>query len=156
VPRTLIELWTSRAGAVVAYPTGVRGEITRVEDVDNDGRPDLVTLEVSLTVPSGAAAHEVGPDVVYHSLPGGKFDGRDAVARAAFERSCPPQLRSFDGDKGRDPDSFAMLLICSRAAGMTAEQVAAGARRLLGDGADSWFDVKGAPDEEPSFHIAPR
>jgi hypothetical protein len=155
-PRSLVQLWTSRGGAVVAYPTGGRTPFVRVEDVDHDGRPDLVTLEVSVMAASGAAGHEVGPDVVYHSLPGGKFDGRDAVARAAFEKSCPPALRSFEGHKGADTETLAMLLICSRAAGMTSEQATAAARRLLGDATDGLVDVRGATEPEPSFHIAPR
>jgi len=155
-PRTLIELWTQRGGAVVPYPTGVPTPLTGVGDVDGDGRPDLFTFEVHVTIPSGAAAREAGPDVVYHSVAGGKFDGRDAVARAAFEKSCAPALRSFDGAKGQDPEELAMRLICSRAAGMTREQVAAAAQRLLGDATYAVVDVKDAIDPEPSFRIPPR
>jgi hypothetical protein len=155
-PRTLIQLWTARGGAVVPYQTGVPTPLTRVEDVDHDGRPDLVTLEVSVTIPSGASARETGPDVVYHSVAGGKFDGRDAVARAAFEKSCPPELRSFGAASGRDPETLAMRLICSRAAGMTREQVTAAAERLLADAAYQPVEVKDAIDPEPSFRIPPR
>ncbi len=119
------EIWTVRGGRVVPYPTGIKTAITGIDDVDGDGRPDIETIEVGADVTPGIGSPIfVGPTVVYHSLPNGAFSGRDAVARGAFERACPPELRALDeASFPTEEETLVMRVACARAAGMSAAAV---------------------------------
>jgi len=67
--------------------------VDRAEDVDGDGRPDLI-LRTPFTAEWGYVA-DLDPlllvhvPLLAHSLPDGTFSESDAVARAFAQRSCP-------------------------------------------------------------------
>jgi len=152
------EIWTVVNDKVVRYPTGVSTELTGIDDVDHDGRPDLLTIEVGADLPSPIGEPRfVGPTVVYHSLPDGTFSGRDSVARAMFEKECTPQLRKLTAASlPEDDDTLVTHVVCARAAGMPAEAL----RELLAryrfhEGAVPEMpppaDLHAAIDDAPSF-----
>lgn len=140
------------AGPAVDAPTPAPEGFTvdtRVEDVDRDGRDDLVR-----TLPSvarrGAAPltfGELPPALVAHRLPDGRYAVDDDLARAALRALCPeaPSPRfTFDGspsaDEPRDLDAAerelrarALFLdaLCARAWGRSADEVAAALRAAV-------------------------
>lgn len=115
-----------------AYPhSPPLGEDGRMEDVDGDGRPDLVTrgayaAATITTCGTGDDAPAVAPMFVHHALPDGRFSDSDAVARAALVRACPePQPVSLASlrrrlnrsrDRGQDLETaLARAVVCARA-----------------------------------------
>ena len=80
--------------ALRAYPhSPPLSDDSRMEDVDGDGRPDLVTRgayeESTLSIYGGPDPAAVDSLFVQHALPDGRFSANDAVARAALARACP-------------------------------------------------------------------
>ncbi len=152
------ELWTAVDDAVVRYPNPLTTRIVDIEDVDHDGRPDLLTIEAGadLVSPIGEP-RRAGPIVTYHSLPGGTFSGRDGVARALFEKECRPALRTLTAASlPEDDETLVTHLVCARAAGMPARAI----RELLEkhrfpDGSTPELpepaDLNDAIDAVPSF-----
>lgn len=100
----------------------------RSEDVDHDGRADLIVREPFVTTgeaeQSGFSYDITGPEWVFHSLPDGSFSSTDAVAVAAARSQCPsaPE-RVLLTERG---------VACARAWGMTTRNVEAAIRRGCG------------------------
>lgn len=71
-------LYTFRDGAIKPYPVPFTG---RLEDIDKDGRPDLIR-EHNEIVKTMCDAYEPvsGPAVIAHALPNGTFSTTDKVA----------------------------------------------------------------------------
>ena len=83
-------IYTSRGGAVAAYPLGegVRAEVAF--DVDGDGRPDFVQPS-RYRAPNGCGPSIFyGPPELAHALPDGGFSRDDAVAREFARVVCEP------------------------------------------------------------------
>jgi len=126
-----VTLYTARGGGVRPYaPAQGFEHILSVEDVDADGRPDLV-------LPSPwrhcdrcgmmGVWHE-GPTLTAHALPDGTFSTRDDVARAWVMRQCERAPRGGPGDALDVID-----VACARAWGQAPEAVVAAARALALD-----------------------
>jgi len=74
-------VFTFKNGTVSPYRAAQGLQWLRTEDVDHDGRPDL--LGSYLAVP-----------VLFHSLPDGTFSASDPVAASYARRYCPPDKRA--------------------------------------------------------------
>ncbi len=84
-----------------------------VEDVDHDGRPDLLLK-----------GGYPGPALfVGHSLPDGTFSATDDVAKAAFATSCPKAGEELKDLPTKEPSSLMRRIACARARGATAADV---------------------------------
>ena len=104
-------IWTFRDGAIDLFAPTRDIDMARVEDVDHDGRPDLlVTAPFNTTAEaegSGFTYAIDGPAWVFHSVAGGAFSSNDAVAVGAARTACP----SAPGRTLRTPTEVA----CARA-----------------------------------------
>ncbi len=78
-----LELWTLRANKIERYPNTDKLPIVDVEDVDNDGRPDLVLdLVDSLDDEGNHSSFKTAGSALAHSLNDGTFSTVDVVARS--------------------------------------------------------------------------
>jgi hypothetical protein len=84
-------IWTFKDGHVKRYAPGLT--FSRVEDVDSDGRVDLVTTApYQVDVDRGCLVVEesaTGPPLLLHTLPDGGFSTGDGVAKDFALRRCP-------------------------------------------------------------------
>lgn len=146
-PRVTRHLVTLVPRALRAYPySPPLGDDSRMEDVDGDGRPDLLTrggYEGSTITTCGGADDDpaVPAMFVQHALPDGRFSASDAVARAALSRACPspapaslPALRQRIA-RGQDAQrELARAVVCARAyapAKAVMAELAEGCRRWV-------------------------
>jgi hypothetical protein len=120
-------LLTFRDGQVRPYP-GLPAKYDRLEDVDGDGRHDLVYYpyaEEREAPCSGFGYTWLGPAFVAHSLPGGAFAIDDDVARGFARRACPARPKPAaprDDDEGA---TEAPAELCARIRGASrAESIA--------------------------------
>ncbi|MFO0573680.1 MAG: hypothetical protein U1A78_06780 [Polyangia bacterium] len=146
-PRMTRHLLTLVPRALRAYPhSPPLGDDSRMEDVDGDGRPDLVTRGVyesaSITTCGGADDDPaVAALFVQHALMDGRFSATDAVARAALARACPsPPPASLSALRQRilggqeTQRELARAVVCARAhapAKAVMAELAAGCRRWV-------------------------
>lgn len=128
---TEISLMTVRGGVVRPYdPIGGVPAFDRVIDVDDDGRPDLVSTNkysVSLDSDSEPRGSIL---TVAHSRPDGTFSTDDARARAFIESQCtaPPErivVPSSDDDDEIDATATLGAVVCARYYGERAESIVA-------------------------------
>jgi hypothetical protein len=102
-------------GGAVRELTGLPAAYEGFEDVDNDGRPDVIWHPFAYDREGGLGlVHEAGPKFVAHSLLDGRFSTGDAAARAVVEKSCPKP----SSDAGVDdvhPEVCALLRGATRA-----------------------------------------
>jgi hypothetical protein len=104
------QVWTFRtadSGARIApYPPATSFTPIGIQDVDTDGRPDLVVTFFG----TGKDAPPTSRRFAAHSLADGSFSIKDAAAVAWAQKQCPsdPQLdlSTFDG-------AVADAMICS-------------------------------------------
>lgn len=146
-PRMTRHLVTLVPRALRAYPhSPPLGDDSRMEDVDGDGRPDLLTrgaYEGSAITTCGGADDDpaVAAMFVQHALPDGRFSPSDAAARAALVQACPspapvslPVLRQRIR-KGQDVQrELARAVVCARAyapAQAVMAELAAGCQRFV-------------------------
>ena len=86
------EVWTFASGVASRYAPAAGIDVTRAEDVDGDGKLDLVTAgpyaKVTAWAPIGFS-YPIGPPIfVEHALADGTFSMTDAVAVAFTRRRC--------------------------------------------------------------------
>ncbi len=143
--------WTYREGAIVPYepPRADGGPLRRdagafalpnfadTDDVDHDGRPDLLTrggYEESATVRAGGPklVMLVPPLFVLHALPDGSFTTSDDVAKKHLAQAClgaGPLEDLFQRSRGDDFDrdgfdqELAKAVVCDRARGRSEAEV---------------------------------
>ncbi len=78
------------AGGVIAELGGLPKAYEGFEDVDHDGRPDVVWHPYAYDHEGGlGGVHEEGAEFVAHALPGGAFSLDDDVARGHVDAACP-------------------------------------------------------------------
>jgi hypothetical protein len=117
-------VWSARAGAIELYAPARELIAEEVRDVDQDGRPDLVTrgpYAALATVKCGSEEpYPVrGPTLVAHSLAGGGFSWSDAQAVAFARQECPSRPRPVLVSDREHPDfiqlgASARNLACAR------------------------------------------
>ncbi len=104
-------VWTFRDGAIALFAPSRDVEVIEVQDVDHDGRPDLLATApfnaIAEAEGSGFSYAIDGPRWVFHSVAGGAFSSTDAVAVGAARTACP----SAPGRALRTPTEVA----CARA-----------------------------------------
>jgi hypothetical protein len=111
--RTAIYTWKDRA--VKLYP-GLPAGVQKIEDLDKDGRPDLLYYpysEVRSAACSGFDFRWDGPALVAHSLAGGAFSLDDQVARDHFALTCPPP-RGKSKPTANSPTDSTLPEVCAR------------------------------------------
>ncbi|MDO9016887.1 MAG: VCBS repeat-containing protein [Myxococcales bacterium] len=126
-------VWTFRDGAVDVYPPSRPWMVAAVRDVDNDGRPDLLTHGHYLAEAPGpcgrAPVLATGPLLAVHSLPDGRFSLDDAAARRADRVACPAATASAEAvvvttpDGRVDPAATFVRAVCARLWGASAAAV---------------------------------
>ena len=135
------QVWTVHDGAIVPYAPAAALDADDAEDVDGDGRPDLLThlgYEASATAAgSGFEYVLAGPLFVAHATPQGGFALDDAVALAEAERRCSPAPASVivpveEGQFGVDDALTAGAIVCARLRGAPAGTTVATVRRACG------------------------
>jgi hypothetical protein len=121
--------FTLRDGAVREFIPAA-SQALRIEDVDGDGRPDLV-LKSPWVVEGPCGISSVfypGPERLLRSLPGGQFSASDAVAQGFIAHQCrvrPARLlinAAVDGS-GSDEASPPLTVGCARWWGRSADEV---------------------------------
>lgn len=124
-----VTVYTVRDGVVRPYAPAQSDEaIVSVEDVDRDGRPDLILASPWRTFePCGhVGTWRHGPTLAAHALPDGTFSTRDEVARAWVMRQCER------GWRGEHSDVVGVFdVACARAWGQSPEAVVAASRPLV-------------------------
>jgi hypothetical protein len=91
---TTYSLHTWRDGTVGPYAPAAKVDVMRVQDVDSDGKPDLVTAGPyhAVVVQSdgiGNHAPALAPIFVAHARSDGSFAIDDDIARAFAHKACP-------------------------------------------------------------------
>jgi hypothetical protein len=124
--RRATEAWTFHEGKIVPYAPLAGVDIVRVEDLDDDGRPDIIGpgryARVEAMSGIGAAYPIAPPIFALHSLAGGTFSATDAVARAFSKSHCPTKP-TLDFDEHLFGDNVAEAVLCARLWGTTAADV---------------------------------
>ncbi|WP_394823764.1 FG-GAP repeat domain-containing protein [Pendulispora albinea] len=122
-------MWTLKGGKKIE-PYARAPEFGSVEDIDDDGRPDLLTngpyvLEASPTLAAcGVTERRIaGPLLVLHSLPDGSFAAADDHAMAYAKKACPARpksiLTSASGDAAAPGADSVDTVACARLWGMS-------------------------------------
>jgi hypothetical protein len=118
-------------GSAQIYPPSKDLPIFRVEDVDRDGRPDFVSYGPYRARPparcNGAPSQVVGPALLVHSLPDGKFSMTDEKAMSFAKQHCdkPGFTVARDDEKRVDDDQTFVNIACARLWGMSESQAVA-------------------------------
>ena len=142
--RHATEAWTFHDGKIIPYAPLARVDILRVEDLDADGRPDLIGpgpySRVEAMSGIGVSYPIAPPILALHSLPGGTFSPSDTVARA-FGRTHCPSKPALDFDERLFPEAVAEAVICARIWGATAADIRAAWEKIC-SGADAGADME--------------
>ena len=118
------QVWTFHTGdagsRIAAYPPSSGFTLIGTQDIDADGRPDLVVTFFG----TGIAAPPTSRRFAAHSLKDGTFSVRDAAAVTWAEKQCPSDptldLSHFDG-------AVADAMICAQMWGHDLSKSCAGA-----------------------------
>ncbi|HEX7602948.1 MAG TPA: hypothetical protein VF316_15130 [Polyangiaceae bacterium] len=118
------EIWTFKDGAVVAYAPAKGLVFDDTVDLDDDGRPDLLTRGPFAKVEADSAlggTYPIAPLLfAAHSRAGGAFAQGDAAALAYAKKECGPagplQFATFDEDAAK-------AIVCARLHGVTTAAV---------------------------------
>ncbi len=152
-------VWTFRDGAIAAFAPAINVEVTNIEDVDRDGRPDLLTpipFSTTAEAPGSGFTYAIdGPMWVFHSLAGGAFSSTDTVAVGAARTACP----SAPGRALRTPTEVACARAWSLPIAAVRAAITRGCRRpVSGASGDPCTEVEAmntfAPLDAPT-HLGP-
>lgn len=90
-------VWTYRQGVVALYPPAADIVVRDTQDIDHDGKPDLLTVGpfAEITEWPGGPGELIGPQLVAHALPDGRFSLDDQVARTSALRVCPDRPKAL-------------------------------------------------------------
>ncbi len=125
-------LWTFRNGKVSVYGGGRFPAIVKMEDVDEDGRPDILTRGPYQGKPaawfSSVESPWLAPMFLAHALEDGGFTEADLVARSWVKRTCRAKPKAIKLDGGSyvpNNHSIAEQIVCARVWGASeAEAIA--------------------------------
>ncbi len=125
-------LWTFRNGKVSLYGEGRLPAIVMMDDVDEDGRPDIVTRGPYQGRPtswfSDIESPWLTPMFLAHALEDGGFAESDLVARSWVKRACrtkPKPIKLDGGPYVPDGNPIADQVVCARVWGASeAEAIA--------------------------------
>jgi hypothetical protein len=120
-----LAIFALRDGKIVPYDARWHQRFDRLEDIDGDGRPDLIyrpyrtaeDLEAECPEAHEGGAHDPfvhGPEFAAHALPQGGFSTVDDKARDYARRACPQRPRGAVGGDG---------VLCARLWGVQAKVV---------------------------------
>ena len=133
-----VELWTSQKDALVRYAKDPRAPSvpdspkTLVEDVDRDGRPDILTrgpyYNVGVFDCGAGGTNRITPSVfVFHGRADGSFSDEDEGAQQVLKKWCPQKptratlsaaLHTTRGEHGAlQTDELVHAVLCARAWG---------------------------------------
>jgi hypothetical protein len=153
-------IWTVRDKAIQAFQmdAGPLPSFAQVDDVDGDGRPDLLSRGPFTEAASASSSCGEGfvtkPIFAFHSLPGGGFSMRDAVARKSLDSACGSDsletVLESTTDLGHD---LGTAIACARAHGATAEAVTRTLRKVCGAFSESSCDA--AEDDAGKIPVCP-
>ena len=120
-------VFTASGGTVQQYGPAAAFRATLSEDIDSDGRPDLLytgeepfRLEGTSDTPHTSMISELL--FAAHSLPDGHFSARDAAAVAYVREQCPLPPTSIVGD---DAAASVKNVHCARAWGISTADIKA-------------------------------
>lgn len=118
-------IWTRKPDAIVPYARTPVHLFARIEDVDDDGRPDLLTrLDYdTIAYPPCGTGFVVAPMFVIHSLPNGDFSTKDAVAKEHFDKQCSKDPLDKQLQMADSSGDLANAIVCARVHGTAAEVV---------------------------------
>ncbi|CAN5794791.1 hypothetical protein BH09MYX1_BH09MYX1_51490 [soil metagenome] len=106
---------------IAPYPGAADLAIDGIDDVDIDGRPDLLlrTWKTQIADDKGFSHPATTVRAVAHSLPDGTFSKKDAAAVAYLQKQCPaaPKLDGLAGGTLTDGDVIACALLWAVPAG---------------------------------------
>jgi hypothetical protein len=118
---TWFELLTFKNGRIESYAPAKGIEIADVQDVDGDGRFDLLSPgpynRVTQASALGGTFPAFGGALVMHTLPDGTFSATDAVAKDFLKKECPLQKPPLG------PESTFNDILCARAWGASEADV---------------------------------
>jgi hypothetical protein len=116
-----------RNGSIVEYPPAHGLHLAGVEDVDKDGRPDLLLVaHAASTSNGGRAGTETRFIGLAHSLAAGIFSLSDTAVQSFYRARCgavPPSIVSRKGNH-RDDVATGTNIVCARAWGMSEAAIA--------------------------------
>lgn len=108
---------TFAGGKVVPYKGSADLAIDGIDDVDGDGRPDLILHTWKAQIENDKGLHRPATSVrgIAHSLADGTFSTKDAAAVAYLQKQCPsaPNLDGLAGGTLMDGDVVACALLWS-------------------------------------------
>jgi hypothetical protein len=126
----------------------------RIEDMNGDGRPDMVLESPWITAgPCGISeVYYPGPEVLLHSLPGGSFSSADSTAQGFLAHQCrarPERVISASAiEKGEAAAYPPFLIGCARWWGRSAESIKEEIERTYPPQADGGGDLGCFPRKE--------
>jgi hypothetical protein len=160
-PKSEARVLTFKKGAIVPYAPARGIVIDGVEDIDGDGRPDLLTRGPYAKASRADAFGNAWPiaPIVFaaHARADGTFATADDAARARAHKSCPARpILPLLGD-----DSDALKIVCSRLWGVPTSALIAEIRTVCPNAAEAgvaswetcreWEDTLAAID--PPFRL---
>ncbi|MFO0614959.1 MAG: VCBS repeat-containing protein [Polyangiaceae bacterium] len=137
---------TLDGGRVVPFGPAKAIDVHQVEDVDGDGRPDLMTLApfrgpTTQSCGDMQMSESLDAPLLAHSLPDGTFSFTDDVALSFDRRGCeraPPTPLVIAGNSPDGP----LTVRCARLHGQTAAAVRAAIRKVCTSQSKGCVDPK--------------
>jgi hypothetical protein len=139
-------IWTLRGRHIQPFQgdAGPVPSFAQVDDVDGDGRPDLLSRGGFTEVAGASSCGEsfvAKPIFLQHSLRGGGFS-RDAVARKYLEDTCGSDSLEAVLENTTDlGHELGTAIACARARGATTEAVTRTLRKVCGSFSESTCDA---------------
>jgi hypothetical protein len=123
-----------QGGTINSFATPLDAYPEEFRDVDGDGRPDLIghlnySSDQLISCGSGFEGRLSGPNLLWHSVVGGKFEAADDAAKAFARTSCgaKPEAGKVFAGEARDQESnyagydlLAARGLCARMWGVSA------------------------------------